>query len=187
MRAAGFVRMFRPRPLGDPDGGMALADHLRELRARLLRSVWRSWSSSGRAVLLRRPARPCPRPLQPGKKALGDDVETKAYIKGAAGPLLLQLKLSGIAALVRHQPLLALPDLGVHRARPPPARAQVVPGVRRDRRSAVHPRRGVGYYVLPKGLEVLIGFTPAELENLVEFGEYFSSSPGCCWSSGSRS
>jgi sec-independent protein translocase protein TatC len=32
----------------------------------------------------------------------------------------------------------------------------------------------VGYYVLPKGLEVLIGFTPAKLENLVEFGEYFS-------------
>jgi sec-independent protein translocase protein TatC len=32
----------------------------------------------------------------------------------------------------------------------------------------------VGYYVLPKGLEVLIGFTPAELENLVEFGEYFT-------------
>ena len=32
----------------------------------------------------------------------------------------------------------------------------------------------VGYYVLPKGLEVLIGFTPGNLENLVEFGEYFS-------------
>ena len=32
----------------------------------------------------------------------------------------------------------------------------------------------VGYYVLPKGIEVLIGFTPADLTNLVEFGEYFS-------------
>ena len=32
----------------------------------------------------------------------------------------------------------------------------------------------VGYYVLPKGLEVLIGFTPADVNNLVEFGEYFS-------------
>ena len=32
----------------------------------------------------------------------------------------------------------------------------------------------IGYYVLPKGLEVLIGFTPAALQNLVEFGEYFS-------------
>ena len=32
----------------------------------------------------------------------------------------------------------------------------------------------VGYYVLPKGLEVMIGFTPDGLSNLVEFGEYFS-------------
>jgi len=32
----------------------------------------------------------------------------------------------------------------------------------------------VGYYVLPKGLDVLIGFTPARLQSLVEFGEYFS-------------
>ena len=32
----------------------------------------------------------------------------------------------------------------------------------------------VGYYVLPKGLQVLIGFTPERVENLIEFGEYFS-------------
>jgi sec-independent protein translocase protein TatC len=31
-----------------------------------------------------------------------------------------------------------------------------------------------GYYVLPRGLEVLIGFTADELRSLVEFGEYFS-------------
>ena len=28
--------------------------------------------------------------------------------------------------------------------------------------------------MLPKGLEVLIGFTPVDLTNLVDFGEYFS-------------
>ena len=32
----------------------------------------------------------------------------------------------------------------------------------------------VGYYVLPKGLEVLIGFTPSTLTNLVDFGDYFT-------------
>ena len=32
----------------------------------------------------------------------------------------------------------------------------------------------VGYYVLPKGLEVLIGFVPAQLQSLVDFGDYFS-------------
>ncbi len=31
----------------------------------------------------------------------------------------------------------------------------------------------VGYYVLPKGLEVLIGFTPGTVQNLVNFGDYF--------------
>jgi sec-independent protein translocase protein TatC len=31
----------------------------------------------------------------------------------------------------------------------------------------------VGYYVLPKGLTVLIGFTPASIQSLVEFGDYF--------------
>jgi sec-independent protein translocase protein TatC len=32
----------------------------------------------------------------------------------------------------------------------------------------------VGYYVLPKGLEVLIGFAPEQLRSLVDFGDYFS-------------
>jgi sec-independent protein translocase protein TatC len=32
----------------------------------------------------------------------------------------------------------------------------------------------VGYLTLPKGLQVLIGFTPADLTNLVEFSEYLS-------------
>ena len=31
-----------------------------------------------------------------------------------------------------------------------------------------------GYYVLPKGLEVLIGFTPTDVTSLVDFGAYFS-------------
>ena len=32
----------------------------------------------------------------------------------------------------------------------------------------------LGYYVLPKGIEVLIGFTPIDVTNLVDFGEFFS-------------
>src|SRR6478609_1382593 len=119
---------------------MALADHLRELRARVL----------------------------------GDSVDTKAYIKGAAGPLLIQLKLSGIAALVVTSPywlyqIWAFIVPGLHPQEKRWTRAFVaiagplfIVGV------------GVGYYVLPKGLEVLIGFTPAKLQNLVEFSEYFS-------------
>jgi sec-independent protein translocase protein TatC len=32
----------------------------------------------------------------------------------------------------------------------------------------------LGYYTLPKGLEILIGLTPGSLTNLVEFGDYLS-------------
>ncbi len=32
----------------------------------------------------------------------------------------------------------------------------------------------LGYYTLPKGLEILIGLTPSDLTNLVEFGDYLS-------------
>jgi sec-independent protein translocase protein TatC len=32
----------------------------------------------------------------------------------------------------------------------------------------------VGYYVLPKGIAALIGFTPGGLTQLTEFGEFFS-------------
>ena len=155
---------------------MALADHLRELRARLLRAVValvvvvrRSRCSSTTSC-----STWCSRPYNQAQGALGDDVETKAYIKGAAGPLLLQLKLSGIAALVLTSPYWLYQIW-----------AFIVPGLHPHERkwSRVFAAiagplfivgRGVGYYVLPKGLEVLIGFTPAELENLVEFGEYFT-------------
>jgi sec-independent protein translocase protein TatC len=32
----------------------------------------------------------------------------------------------------------------------------------------------LGYYVLPKGLQVLISFTPADMENLNDFNDFFS-------------
>ena len=154
---------------------MALADHLRELRARLLRSVVALLLAFVVALffydfLLDLVLRP----YSDAKERLGDDVETKAYIKGAAGPLLLQLKLSGVAALVATSPYWLYQIW-----------AFIVPGLHSHERkwsrvfaSVAGPLfiLGVatGYYVLPKGLEVLIGFTPVELENLVEFGEYFS-------------
>ncbi len=177
MSAASFVRMFRtPSPdATGPDGRMALADHLRELRARLLRSVVALIVALIVAlffydVLLDLVLAP----YNDAKEALGGDVETKAYIKGATGPLLLQLKLSGIAALVVTSPYwlyqiwaFIVPGLHPHERKWSRIFAAVagplfVAGV------------AVGYYVLPQGLEVLIGFTPSKLENLVEFGEYFT-------------
>ena len=36
------------------------------------------------------------------------------------------------------------------------------------------PESSSGYLTLPKGLEILIGFTQADLTNLVEFGDYLT-------------
>lgn len=176
MSVVGVLKLFRApgAPTGE-DGRMALADHLRELRARLLRSVVALIVAFVALlfvydVLLDLILDP----YNDAKQALGDDVQTKAYIKGAAGPLILQLKLTGVGALILTSPYwlyqiwaFILPGLHAHerkwsRVFVAIAGPLFMAGV------------ATGYYVLPRGLEVLIGFTPGQLENLVEFGEYFS-------------
>ncbi len=136
----------RPRhPIG-ADGRMALSDHLRELRARLLKSVlvlvllfivalfFYDQPDEGLLGLVLGP-------YNDAREMLGESVQTEAYVAGATGPLMLQLKLCGIAAIVRLQPVLALPDLGVHRARPARQREDVVADLRGHRRPALPDRR----------------------------------------------
>ena len=176
MSAAGVVRLFRtPAVASGEDGRMALADHLRELRARILRSVLVITIGMIVALFLYDHLLDLVlNPYNEAKAMLGGSVQTKAYIKGAGGPLLLQLKLSGIAGLVATSPYWLYQIW-----------AFIVPGLHANERRWTKvfvcvagplfiAGVAVGYYVLPKGLEVLIGFTPAKLENLVEFGEYFS-------------
>jgi sec-independent protein translocase protein TatC len=87
---------------------------------------------------------------------------------------MLQLKLCGVAAIVATSPYwlyqiwaFIMPGLHAHERRWSRVFAAVagplfLAGV------------AVGYYVLPKGLTVLIGFTGTKLQSLVDFGEYFS-------------
>jgi sec-independent protein translocase protein TatC len=154
---------------------MALTDHFRELRARLIRSVLVLalafaialffYSELLELVLA---------PYNQAREMLGADVQTRAYIKGTTGALMLNLKLCGVAAIVASSPYWLYQVW-----------AFVVPGLHASEKKWSRIFAAVagplfvvgvatGYYVLPKGLEVLIGFTPAQLENLVEFGEYFS-------------
>lgn len=172
-----LLDLFRgtPRHAVGPDGRMALTDHFRELRARLIRSALVFVLVF--AVALFFYAQLLELVLAPynhAREVLGEDVETKAYIKGATGPLMLPLKLCGVAAVVVSSPYWLYQIWGF-----------IVPGLHSNEKkwSRVFAAVAgplfvlgvfVGYYVLPKGLEVLIGFTPASLENLVEFGEYFS-------------
>jgi sec-independent protein translocase protein TatC len=165
-------------PVGE-DGRMALSDHLRELRARLLKAAlflvvafiaalfFYDRPEGGLLGLVLGP-------YNDAQAALEGETQTTAYVASAGGPLLLQLKLCGVAAIVVSSPFW-LYQLW----------AFVVPGLHDQEKrwtrlfvAVAGPifMLGVatGYYVLPKGLEVLIGFTPDGLENLVEFGEYFS-------------
>jgi sec-independent protein translocase protein TatC len=165
-------------PIG-ADGRMALSDHLRELRARLLKSVlflvivffvalfFFEHPYDGLLGLVLGP-------YNDARDALGAKVQTQAYVQGATGPLMLQLKLCGMAALVVSSPYWLYQIW-----------AFIVPGLHESEKKWSRIFAGVagplfiigvltGYYVLPKGLEVLIGFTPAGLDNLVEFDEYFS-------------
>jgi sec-independent protein translocase protein TatC len=177
MSFAGVLGLFRAtphQPIG-ADGRMALADHLRELRARLLRVVLVLLVAVIVALFFYNQLLSVVYdPYRGAASKLPHGTNTIATISGVGGPLLLQLKLSGLAAVVGTSPYW-LYEIW----------AFIVPGLH------AHERRwtrlfvavagplflvgvGVGYYVLPKGLEVLIGFTPADLTNLVEFGEYFS-------------
>lgn len=177
MSLTGVIGLFRanPQAAAGEGGRMALADHLRELRARVLRVVLLVFSVFVVALFFYDPLLDLVlAPYNDASAALGGEVQTTAFVKGAAGPLLLQLKLCGVAAIVICSPYwlyqvwaFIVPGLHAHERRWSRTFAIVagplfVLGV------------ATGYYVLPKGLEVLIGFTPAALENLVEFGEYFS-------------
>lgn len=174
--ATGVLGLFtaRPRePIGE-GGRMALADHLRELRARILRVavvlvallVAALFFYDQLLVVIFEPYDTATAKL--------DGVDTLASIGGVGGPLLLKLKLSALVAVVVASPYwlyqiwaFILPGLHANEKRWTRLFAAIagpmfIAGV------------AVGYYVLPKGLEVLIGFTPADLTSIVDFGEYFS-------------
>jgi len=87
---------------------------------------------------------------------------------------MLQLKMSGIAALVVTSPLWLMEIWGF-----------VVPGLHRNERRWTRifaltagplfiAGVALGYYVLPKGIATLIGFTPSGVVQLTEFSGFFT-------------
>jgi sec-independent protein translocase protein TatC len=176
LSVSGVTGLFRtPKNAVGDDGRMALADHLRELRARLLRvavmlvvGIVVAWLFYDELFgLIYDPYARAQEVLQ------GRGVDSKPVLTGVANPLLLQLKLCALAAVVLGSPYwlyqiwaFVVPGLHAHERRWTRVFAAVAGplfllGV------------ATGYYVLPKGIEVLIGFTPEALQNLVEFGDYF--------------
>jgi sec-independent protein translocase protein TatC len=165
----------RPRhPVGE-DGRMALSDHFRELRARLLRSVLMLIVAFCVALFFYDQLADLIRvPYDEAVERLNGSVESEIVVSEVTGPLMLQLKLCGIVAIIVTSPFwlyqiwaFILP--GLHPSEKKWSRIFVaVAG------PLFFAGVAVAYYVMPKALEVLIGFTPADATNLVDFAKFFS-------------
>ncbi len=176
MALPGFLALFQANPQQEvgPDGRMPLADHFREFRARLLRSllvvavlfgVWIFFFDTLYDLVYG--------PYQTAVERLPEG-STIATTSGPGGGLMVYLKLSGFAAVVCAAPywlyqLWAFVLPGLHPAEKKWSRIFVaiagplfLAGV------------ALGYVTLPKALEVLIGFNPEGLVNLNEFNDFLT-------------
>lgn len=177
MSISGVLGLYsgKPRHPVGPDGRMALADHLRELRARVLKVVTIVFVGMIVALFFFKPIFALVlAPYETAVESLPDDIQSVATIAGVGGPLMLYLKLCGTTSLILTSPLWLYQIW-----------AFILPGLHDKERkwSRVFAAIAgplfltgvaVGYFTLPKGLEILIGLTQADLMNLVEFGDYLS-------------
>jgi sec-independent protein translocase protein TatC len=174
--AAGVARMFSTAPVTPmgADGKMALADHLRELRGRVLRSLIVLFVGVIVAFFFYEDLQDIVlAPIEAAERALDGKVEIQTAFMGVGGPLMFQIKLCFLAAVIATSPYW-LYQLW----------AFIVPGLH------AHERRysriflaiagplflagvATGYYVLPTGLKVLLSFA-GDVGSLVTFDTYFS-------------
>jgi len=156
---------------------MTLTEHLRELRTRLVISVLAmfigfivGWIFYGDISSLL--TDPYIHTVQ--RLAREQGIKSQAVINGVASPFILQTKVALVSGIVLSSPIW-LYQLW----------AFILPGLHRHERkwtmifvAIAGPlfAAGVvlGYYVLPKGLSVLIGFTPEQVTNLVDLNGYLS-------------
>ena len=170
-RVVGLLSARPHHPVG-PDGRMALADHFREFRARLLRCLLAFVVAFVAGLFFFDLLKDIVYgPYEHAQEVLGED-STIATTSGPAGGLMLYLKLSGFAAVVVTAPYWLYQIW-----------AFLLPGLyaRERRMSRIFVAiagplflAGValGYLTFPKALEVLIGFNPEGVVNLTDFNDY---------------
>jgi sec-independent protein translocase protein TatC len=173
---SGVVSLFAGKPVHPvaADGRMALSDHLRELRARVLKvALILLVGFVAAAFFYHQLLNLVTGPYDDARRILGDD-RTDIYTSGALGGFTLFFKLTGLAALVGTSPFWLYQIW-----------AFILPGLHAHERKWSHVFLAVagplfivgvfiGYVTLPKGLQILIGFNPTNVHNLVEFNEYLS-------------
>jgi sec-independent protein translocase protein TatC len=156
---------------------MALADHFRELRARLLKAMLAlvvltiaSFFFYNQLLAL------ITHPFNDAIRAAGGPTKAHSELitSGVGAGLSLQLKLCAMSGVVLSSPIWLYQIW-----------AFLVPGLRANERRwtllfviIAGPLFGagvaLGYFVLPKGIEVLISFTPAGVQNLNDFSDFFT-------------
>jgi sec-independent protein translocase protein TatC len=166
------VRMHRRRT--PPDGRMALGDHLRELRHRLFVSAiailvasifgWIFYDQLFQLLL---------HPLNVSKDALKEhNLKPEAVLNGVSIAFILQAKIALVAGIIAASPVWLYQIW-----------AFIVPGLHRQERKWTLVFLGVasplflagvalGYLVMPKGLTVLLQFTPDGVKNLLPVDQY---------------
>ncbi|MDQ3308221.1 MAG: twin-arginine translocase subunit TatC, partial [Actinomycetota bacterium] len=156
---------------------MSLTEHLRELRRRLFISVISIVIGFVVGfVFYAEISKLLTEPYTSTVQRLAEEqgVQSEAVITGVASPFLLQAKVALVSGIVMTSPIWLYQIW-----------AFILPGLHRNERkwtvlfvSIAGPLflAGValGYYVLPKGLAVLIGFTPVDVTNLVDLNGYLS-------------
>lgn len=176
MSIVGVARLFSSRPVHPvgADGRMQLSDHLRELRGRILKSALLVAAAFAVSLVFYDQLLELVRgPYLEAQRSLDTGV-TELVIQGAGGPFIVYLKLCGLAAVVVTSPYWLYQIW-----------AFILPGLHPRERlwsrvfaAVAGPLFAVGivlgYVTLPKGLEILIGFTPEGSTNLVEFNEYLT-------------
>jgi sec-independent protein translocase protein TatC len=171
---SGLVGLFVGRPVHavGPDGRMALSDHLRELRARILRVAMVMVLAVVISLFFFEELYDFVYgPYLQAQEALPEG-QSIATTSGPGGGILLYLKLCGFAALIGTSPYWLYQIW-----------AFILPGLHPNERKWSRIFVAVaaplfffgiflGYVTLPKGLEILIGLNPDGLTNLVDFNEY---------------
>jgi sec-independent protein translocase protein TatC len=159
----------------DDEGRMTLREHIIELRNRLLKSVLAivlgailGWIFYDQALEFLKD------PFQTSVAALAKEKDLNASLTftGVGDPLTFRIKISALCGLVLSAPVW-LYQLW----------AFIAPGLHRNERKWAMVFSGiatplflggmaVAYWTLPKGIEILIGFTPLEVENLITLPLY---------------
>jgi sec-independent protein translocase protein TatC len=174
---SGVIDLLRGKPHNPvgPDGRMALSDHFRELRARLIRSALLLVVFFFVAIFFYSQLLDLvSHPYIQAQHQLKDRVQSDLVIRDATGGLLLQMKLCGVVALIAASPYWLYQIW-----------AFVLPGLHENEKKYSRMFAAVagplflggvalGYYILPKGLAVLISFVPNNVINLVDYTTYFS-------------